>query len=153
MNIADHLWTCAVSITICIAGMLLLLWLLRRDGPSFGLPFAYMALLLVNHVPGAFVPLMDQEFYTHLPEVATGIWLTAVGVVCFVIGLWYARRNTIEQRTAPQIPTSQATLNEDRPFWLFCLLCGWLFTFGLTPLRNLPSIGAAVMFDWLKEKL
>lgn len=144
MSMADHLWFSAVSIAVCIGGMLVLLWLQRKDGPSFGLPVAYMALLLINHVPGAFVPLMDQEFNVHLPEVATGIWLTAIGVVCFVGGVWYARRNTAEQRTSPKISTSQAVLKDDRPFWLFCLACGWLFTFGLTPLRNLPSIGAVI---------
>lgn len=144
MNMATDLETCAIAIGMCMASLLVLLWLLRRDGPSFGLPLAYLALLLINHVPGALVPLMDPEFYVHLPEVARGIWLTAIGVVCFVIGVWYARVHTVEQLVAPQPPSSEADFKYDRPFWLFCLFSGWLFTFGLTPLRNLPSIGAVI---------
>ena len=139
-----YLNQCAVSIGICLGGLFFLLWLLRRDGPSLGLPFAYLGLLLINHVPGAFVPLMDSEFYPHLPEVARGIWLTAIGVVCFVGAVWYARRNTLEQKTTPQLSSHAAAFAWDRPFWFFCLICGWVFTFGLTPLRNLPSIGAVV---------
>ena len=29
-------------------------------------------------------------------------------------------------------------------FWVFCLLGGWLFTYGLSPLGQIPSLGAAV---------
>jgi len=140
----EYLFICKVSIAICIAGMLVLVWRLRMGGPSFGLPFAYLALLLINHVPGAFVPLMDEDFFLHLPEVSTGIWLTAISVTCFVVGVWYARIRTSEQRLVPQLPTSRSVFGDDRPFWFFCLLGGWLFTFGLTPLRNVPSIGAVV---------
>lgn len=144
MSSADYLWISGISIAVCLGGFFVLLWLLRKDGPSFALPFAYMALLLVNHVPGAFVPLVDPDFFGHLVEVTTGIRLTAIGVVAFVIGVWFARRNTAEQRVAPQPSGRLAIFREDRPFWLFCLLGGWLFIFGLTPLRNLPSIGAVI---------
>ena len=132
------------SVGVCMASFVVLLWLLRNNGPSFALPFAYLALLLLNHVPGAVVPLMDQAFNGHLSEVAGGIRLTAIGVVCFVIGVWYARRHTQEQRVAPQLPSHLSAFREDRTFWIFCLLGGWLFTFGLTPLRNLPSVGAVI---------
>jgi hypothetical protein len=144
MSSSDYLWISGISIAVCLAGLLVLLWVLRRDGPSFALPFAYLALLLVNHVPGAFVPLVDYDFSGHLSEVATGIRLTAIGVVAFVIGVWFARRTTAEQRAAPQRSGRDAIFREDRSFWLFCLLGGWLFTFGLTPLRNLPSVGAVI---------
>ena len=144
MSFSDYLLICEISIGVCLAGLFVLLWFLRRNGPSLALPFAYLALLVLNHVPGAFSPIMDEEFYPHLAEVSEGIKLTAIGVVCFVIGVWYARFRTQEQRLAPQAPSHLAVLREDKSFWIFCLLGGWLFTFGLTPLRNLPSVGAVV---------
>jgi len=140
----DYLLICEVSIAVCMAGLFVLLFLLRRNGPSLALPFAYLSLLLLNHVPGAFAPIMDADFHPHLSQVSEGIWLTAVGVACFVIGVWYARVRTQEQRLAPQVSSHLAGFREDRTFWFFCLLGGWLFTFGLTPLRNLPSVGAVV---------
>lgn len=133
-----------ISIAVCIAAYLATLWLLRRDAVSFGLPFAYLSLLLLNHVPGAFVQLADEDFYPHRHEIEIGIRLTAIGVVCFTIGVWLARRYTAEARMAGGPPTRQWDFVDDKPFWLFCLLGGWLFTFGLTPIRNLPSIGAVV---------
>jgi hypothetical protein len=29
-------------------------------------------------------------------------------------------------------------------FWFFCLLAGWLFVYGLSPLRGIPSLGALI---------
>ena len=144
MTIAEYDFIAQTSIVICMACLVLLLWLLRRNGPSFALPFAYLSLLLLNHIPGAVAPLMDREISGHLSEVAEGIRLTAIGVVSFLIGVWYARRQTQEQRLSPQPPSRDSIFPEDRAFWIFCLLGGWLFTFGLTPLRNLPSIGAVI---------
>jgi hypothetical protein len=140
----DYLVICEISIGVCLAGLFVLLWQLRRNGPSLALPFAYLSLLVLNHVPGAFAPIMDEEFYPHLSAVSEGIKLTAIGVVCFVIGVWYARYRTKEQRWSPQLSSHLAALRDDKPFWIFCLLGGWLFTFGLTPLRNLPSVGAVI---------
>ncbi len=144
MSFPEYNYIVQLSVAVCMASLVVLFWLLRRNGPSFGLPFAYLGLLLLNHVPGAMVPVMDTQFSGHLSEVSAGIRLTAIGVVCFVIGVWYARYQTLEQRLSPQPPSHLAVLQEDRSFWIFCLLGGWLFTFGLTPLRNLPSIGAVI---------
>ena len=144
MTFAEYNLTTQLSVAACMISLGVLLWLLRRDGPSFSLPFAYLALLLLNHVPGAVVPLMDEQFNAHLSEVAAGIKLTAIGVACFVIGVWFSRRRTLEQLRDPQPPSYIASFREDRSFWMFCLLGGWLFTFGLTPLRNLPSVGAVI---------
>lgn len=144
MTFNDYILICEISIGVCMAGLFVLLWLLRRNGPSLALPFAYLSLLVVNHVPGAFAPIMDEEFYAHLPEVTEGIKLTAIGIVVFVFGVWLARYRTQEQQVAPQVPSPLAVFREDKPFWIFCLLGGWIFVFGLTPLRNLPSVGAVI---------
>ena len=144
MTIAEYDFIAQISIAVCMVCLAFLLWLLRRNGPSFAVPFAYLGLLLLNHVPGATVPLMDRQFSGHISEVAEGIKLTAIGVVAFVIGVWFARSRTAEQRLNSQPASRLAAFREDRSFWMFCLLGGWLFTFGLTPLRNLPSIGALI---------
>ncbi|MEY4964884.1 MAG: hypothetical protein RL274_467 [Pseudomonadota bacterium] len=145
MTFNDYILICEISAGVCMAALFVLLWLLRRNGPSLALPFAYLSLLVLNHVPGVLAPIMDEEFYVHLPEVTEGIKLTAIGIVCFVVGVWYARYHTKEQRLAPQVPSPVAVFREDRPFWMFCLVGGWVFVFCLmTPLRNLPSIGAVI---------
>ena len=144
MTTTDYFLTCEVSIAVCLAAFFALLWLLRSNGPSLGLPFAYLSLLVVNHVPGAFVPLADHEFNAHLAAVSIGIELTAIGIVCFVIGVWYARLNTAEQRLAPQPSAQMALIREDKPFWVFCLISGWLFTFGLASLQHVPTLGAII---------
>ena len=62
MTFNDYILICEISIGVCMAGLFVLLWLLHRNGPSLALPFAYLSLLVVNHVPGAFAPIMDEEF-------------------------------------------------------------------------------------------
>jgi hypothetical protein len=129
---------------VCITAYFVLLWVLRKDSVSLGLPFAYLSLLLLNHLPGAFVQLVDDQFMGHRHEIEIGIRLTAIGAVCFVLGVWLARARTAEARANPVQRTSVTWFEEDRPYWWFCVLGGWLFSFGLTPLRHLPSIGAVV---------
>ncbi len=133
-----------ISIAACIAAYFGLLWVLRKDSVSFGLPFAYLSLLFLYHVPGAYVQLANDMFIGHRHEIEIGIRLTAIGAVCFVVGVWLARAHTAEARVNPVQPTSMTWFEEDRPYWWFCLLGGWLFAFGLSPLRELPSVGAAV---------
>ena len=133
-----------ISVAVCVAAYLAMLWVLRKDSVSLGLPFAYLSLLFLNHVPGAYVQLADDLFYGHRHETEIGIRFTAIGAVCFVIGVWLARAYTAEARANPVQSTSAAWFEDDKPFWIFCFLGGMLFSFGLTPLRNLPSIGAVV---------
>lgn len=144
MAFADYIIEIQISCAISMLCLAILLWLLRRDGPSFGLPFAYLALLLLNHVPGAMVPVLNDQFSGHLTEVTYGIKLTAIGVVCFLIGVWFARWRTPDQRTNPLPNSPFAIFREDWKFWVFCLAGGWFFTFGLIPLSRIPSIGAVI---------
>ena len=142
---ADYYSYIQASVIVCIMGYLALLWILRRDGASLGLPFAYLSLLLVNHVPGAFVQLVDDQFYPHASEVEIGIRFTAIGTVFFVLGVWLARARDIDARKYVTIPTPLMTFEEDHSYWIFCLVGGLVATFGLASLRYLPSIGALVV--------
>ena len=64
------------------------------------------------------------------------IGFTAAGAVCFVAGVWLARRLT------PATPAGAATVRKE--FWLFCLVGGWFVTYALSFLGKVSSLGAAI---------
>src|SRR5580700_7674439 len=78
-------------IFICLAAFLWLLWLLRRDRVSLGLPIAYLYSLLLIHVPGAFAHIVGGDFLPHMDLIETGMRFTALGSLGFVAGVWWAR--------------------------------------------------------------
>ena len=127
--------TLTFSIVACLSSILWLLWILRRDSCSFGLPLAYLFALLLIHVPGAIAHLVGGDVLRHSDLTEVSLGFTAIGALCYVGGVYFGRRS------APRVP---ALGRADRKgFWSFCLLCGWLFTFGLIGLQKIPSIGAA----------
>jgi hypothetical protein len=123
-------------IFISVAAFFLLLWLLRRDRVSLGLPIAYLYSLLLIHVPGAFAHIIGRDvlFNSDLTEI--GMRFTALGSMSFVAGVWLAR---------PSRPIVPIRREADRyQFWWFCLLGGWACIYGLSPLYQIPSVSAAV---------
>jgi hypothetical protein len=111
-------------------------WLLRRDTISLGLPIAYLFGLLLIHVPGAFAHVIGSDVLqdTHFTEI--GIYFTTIGAICFVAGVWLAR--------SPELVLPAYGAAERERFWLFCLVAGWVFTYGLSQLGSIPTIGAAI---------
>jgi hypothetical protein len=92
--------------------------------------------LLLIHVPGAFAHLIGGDILLDSNFTEIGIRFTAIGAICFVAGVWLARSSEFV------LPPYGAA---DRGrFWLFCLIAGWLFTYGLSPLGRIPSLGAAI---------
>ncbi len=130
----------AASLLISCAAFLSLLAILRTDRLSLGLPLAYLGSLLLIHVPGAYVHLFGHGDLVGDHEVAVGIGYTALGVVCFTAGVWLARM----QLARPVRPSAAPPPDLQRRFRLFCLLGGWLFVYGLSPLSRIPSLGAAI---------
>src|SRR5580658_9682863 len=126
------------SVLICLAALLWLLWLLRRDRVSLGLPIAYLYSLLLIHVPGAFAHIVGGDFLLHTDLIEIGMRFTAIGSLCFVAGVWWAR-----SRSSFAIMPIHREANHDQ-FWWFCLLGGWFLIYGLSPLYQVPSISAAV---------
>lgn len=124
------------SILICLATFVVLLWMLRRDELSMGLPLAYLASLLLIHVPGAFAHTVSHGFLFGVEFVEIGIRLTAIASVCFVLGVGLARLSA-RATPGPRAP-------ERGDFWTFCLFGGWLMVYGLSPLGAIPSLGAAI---------
>jgi hypothetical protein len=124
------------SILVCIASLLVLLWLLRRDQLSLGLPIAYLGSLLLIHVPGAIAHAATGDRLSGNDYVATGIFYTAIGCICFVAGVWLAHATThVSTRPRP---------GDRRAFAYFCLVGGWGFVYGLSPLNRITSIGAVI---------
>src|SRR5580693_3747392 len=124
------------SIFVCLAAFLGLLFILRRDRVSLGLPIAYLYLLLLIHVPGAFAHIAGRDFLLNSDLVELAMRFTAVGSICFVAGVWLASRSAPRVSFCPDV---------DRPhFWWFCLIGGWACIYGLSPLYEIPSVSAAV---------
>ncbi len=134
------------SIGVCIAALVVTVFAVREDKASIGLPIAYMVSLLLIHVPGGFAYATSGGRYTGVlaggDYPAIGMALTAAGCVAFVVGLLVARRIQLRSRSWPPLllkPTN-------RRFWVFCVVGGWLFYFGLSPLSSVPTLGAVINF-------
>jgi hypothetical protein len=125
-----------IAFIACLAAVVLLLRMLREQRLSLGLPLAYIASLLIIHVPGALAHFVSSGVLEGSDYVELGFKYTAIGAVCFVAGVWLARRRSqarIEPGPAPR-----------REFAAFCLVGGWVFVFGLTALARIPSLGALI---------
>jgi putative effector of murein hydrolase LrgA (UPF0299 family) len=123
-------------IFVCLTAFLWLLWLLRRDRVSLGLPIAYLFSLLLIHVPGAFAHIAGRDFLLHSDLIEIGMRFTALGSMCFVAGVWLAHSST---------PKMLVRREADRDhFRWFCLLGGWALIYGLSPLYHIPSVSAVV---------
>jgi len=126
-----------LSILICIATEIWLLLVIRKTRLSLGMPVAYLFALHLIHVPGAVAHFYDTNaILSDIEMTRIGIRFTAIGSVFFVIGVWLARsrRLVLPERLSPN----------RKQFWMFCLLGGWAFTYGLSFLRVIPTFGAAV---------
>lgn len=131
------------STFVCIVSLLVLLWILRRDQMSLGLPLAYICGLLLIHVPGAAAHILGGRTLGGDDVVSLGIMYAALGTVCFVAGVWLARGSAGAAALA-RLPGQYAHPERLR-FAVFCLIGGWVFVYGLAPIgRLVPSIGAAI---------
>ena len=125
-------------ILICLASFLWLLWLLRRNRVSLGLPIAYLYSLLLIHAPGAFAHIVGRDFLHYSDLIEIGMRFVALASICFVAGVWSARRNS----SCKTIPVRrESNLNQ---FCWFCVIGGGALIYGLSPLYQIPSIGATV---------
>jgi hypothetical protein len=128
----------ASTILICFVAFLWLLWLLRKDGASLGLPIAYLYSLLLIHVPGAFAHIAGRDFLLQSELTELGMRFVAIGSICFVLGVWWARARS----RLLIIPIRGGAKRQH--FWWFCLLGGWCLIYGLSPLYHVPSVSAAI---------
>jgi hypothetical protein len=124
------------AVIVCLLTFIAVVVFLRRDGVSLGLPISYLGSLLLIHVPGAIAHLLDRNGVLAAQRSFTevGIALTALGAVCFVVGVVIAdlRRHPIAPR-----PANRTT------FARFCLVGGAAATI-LSFLFFIPSVRAIV---------
>lgn len=145
----------ALALALCVASLMVLFWLLRREQISLGLPLAYLIALLLIHVPGGWAVMATNGIYGGSAS-ELGFLLTTLGVCFYVVGVALARpvsqafgRYASQQRAAKR-PTTRvgAAMAQwsasQRRYWVFCLLGGWFFVYVLSALLRLPSIGAAI---------
>jgi len=125
-----------LSILVCIASLFVLLYLLRRDRLSLGLPVAYLGSLLLIHVPGALAHVFTGDRLQGNEFVSAGIFYTAIGCACFVGGVWLAHASTH--------PVQTPRVADRRAFAYFALIGGWVFVYGLSPLNRITSVGAVI---------
>jgi hypothetical protein len=132
-----------LSIFVCIAALAALIWMLRIDRASLGLPVAYLISLLLIHVPGAYAHAVGAGLLADPEATEDGFYFAAIGAVCFIGGVMLARLST-PISTIPLAGSSPSVTPNRNSFAVFCLLGGWVFIYGLSPLHNIPSLGAAV---------
>jgi len=134
------------SIFICVGAMLFLLAMLRRGRLSLGLPMAYLITLNLIHLPGAYAYVVSGGVLGGSATV-TGIRITAIGVIAFVVGVFLSRTH-LALHIWPYISGHErATSMRQKPdyrFWRFCLLGGFALVFGINLILRLPSISAVV---------
>lgn len=126
----------SLSILLCVAAFVALVWMLRTDRVSLGLPVAYLFSLLLIHVPGAVGHVVGSDLLANSEYTELGIRFTAIGAVAFVAGVWLARQRAL--------PVEEPRPANRESFWLFCLLAGWLVTYAFSFLRWVPSVAATL---------
>lgn len=144
-----------LNVVLCLLSLPLMLAMLQRDRLSLGLPLAYLLLLLLNHVPGAYTYLVSRGAFG-IYGVARGFDLTTIGVVAFVAGVAVSRlipqvvgANPGSRRQDPQASRDVWSHPLIRTYngpllWYFCLAAGWGVTFGLSLFVHVPSLGALI---------
>jgi len=130
-----------LSISICLASFFSLICLLRSKKLSLGLPIAYLFALLFIHVPGAFAHLLGGQYLFDNGATEIGIRYTAIGSVCFVVGVWIAHMLSSSGKESMLRRLPPGTW---RRFTLFCLVGGLLVTYTLRLVVRIPSIGAII---------
>lgn len=124
-----------ISVLVCLASFVAVVAFLRRKRISLGLPIAYFGSLLLIHVPGAVAHIMDVNgLLTENVFTEAGIALTAIGSVCFLVGVMLGH---VGREIPVAVPAPRAQ------FWNFCLLGGTLVT-TISYLVAIPSIGAVL---------
>jgi hypothetical protein len=115
------------SIAICFAGVIGAFLLLRRDRLSLGLPLAFLLLLVLEHVPGAWAISASGFRSSRTEFIEYGIAITSFAILSFFLGLLASRylvRDTRDQQLRLQF-SSRVVQGAPTKFLVFCLIGGW----------------------------
>lgn len=145
MNLSDQAAIWLYS-SICVACSLVALYRCRRIRDSLGFPVAYLLLIMIIHLPGGLAlpynPIGFSGSRFVLDYTREGLFITAIGCVAFLIGLLIGELKALGE----QIPVPAGEHAQLRQFARFCVVGGWAAFFMFTPLRDVPSLGAAIYF-------
>ena len=131
-----------ISLFICVAAFLILVWHSRSVGMTVGLPCAYLFALLLQHLPGGLSHLVGGHFFQDSSATEIGLRLTAIGTVCFVAGVVLAQR--IKGKPLVHNDLHWVQRKNTKRFALFCLYGGWMGILASMILATTPSLGAMV---------
>ncbi len=135
-----------ISIGVCMVALVLTIFIVRRSSATLGLPLAYMVNLLLIHLPGAYAFVISGGQYAGMQRngdaIGQGTTLTAIGAMAFVAGAALAALKS--DGHVWDIGSSESVLNSK--FMIFCMVMGGILTFGVNPLRSVPTLGAALYF-------
>ena len=131
-----------ISLFVCVAAFLVLVWHSRLFGTTLGLPVAYLFALLLQHLPGGIAHLAGGHFFEESSATEIGLHLTTIGTVCFVSGVLLVQR--IKGKTNVHSDHRLQQGKSKRRFAHFCLYGGWAVVFGAAFLKSIPSLGAAI---------
>lgn len=130
----------------CLLLSVFVLHLCRKNRDSLGFPVAYLFLLMLLHLPGGlaipFHPVGFSGSRFVVEYTREGLWLTLVGCLSFVGGFMIAQFKARDERP-PVLAGEHSRL---RYFARYCVVGGWAALFLLAPLRDVPSLGAAIYF-------
>jgi hypothetical protein len=136
----------ATSMFLCILAALAVVVTLRRERLSLGLPFAYILLLMLEHLPGAWAAI-TAEGAQNLREISTGIMLTALAATSFAVGVWGSCAMFRSRRRLAGLGLDRMRPIAFAPplrFLLFCLIGGWVLTFAGRAIVDIPSFNAVI---------
>jgi hypothetical protein len=129
------------SVIICLATFAVLVWWLRRNKVSLGIPVAYLFSLLFLHVPGAIAHMVGGEYLYDTKATEIGIRYTAIGTVAFTVGVIVVGSFAGARQRKNSAQLTSVGLHR---FAVFCLLAGLLVTYTLRLFVSIPSIGAII---------
>ena len=135
-----------LAIIACLVVLSLTVLLVKMAPVTMALPLSYMINLLLIHLPGAYAFAISGGEYSGINNstdaISTGIMLTAIAALCFLIGCSLSVANN------RNIGYSERWADKpiDRVFIVFCLGFGSILSFGVGSLRGIPTIGAAIYF-------
>jgi hypothetical protein len=137
-----------VAIIASLIALAALLLVLRHGRISLGLPLAYLFTLLFNHIPGAYAYVATRGVAYGSAAIGTGMALTGIGAVCFVVGVVLGRGQLKFDRNRSRAVAMATSEDPNRvgehEYWVFCLTGGWALVFGVSLILRLPSVGAVV---------
>src|SRR5579883_154654 len=105
------------ALIICLASVFCLMFILRRDRCSLGLPFAYLFSLLLIHVPGALAHLVGSHLLPYSEPTEISMNFTAIGCVSFVSAVYLV--HLVGKKSRKGIACDHTR------FSVYCLFAGW----------------------------